>query len=64
MIRVTLDKQVNVVICNLQRQNLVTEVVSSLTKQLSHIVFHYIENRVAVLSGIGDPARYAKLRFA
>ena len=49
MIRVTLDKQVNVVICNLQRQNLVTEVVSSLTKQLSHIVFHYIENRVAVL---------------
>lgn len=49
MLRVTLDEQVNVVVCNLQRQNLVTEVVSSLTKQLSHIVFHYIKNRVAVL---------------
>ncbi|QSG12940.1 hypothetical protein HSBGL_2536 [Halapricum desulfuricans] len=37
------------VVRNLQRQNLVSDVVSSLTKQLSHIVFHYTKNRVAVL---------------
>ncbi len=46
---VALDEQVYVVVCNLQRQNFVPEVVGSLTKQLSHIVFNHVENRVTVL---------------
>ena len=49
VLRVTLDEQVNVGICNLQRHNLVTEVVGSLSKQLSYIVFHCTKNRVSVL---------------
>jgi hypothetical protein len=49
VLRVCLHEQVYVVVCNLQGENLVTEVVSSLTKQLSHIVFNYVENRVVVL---------------
>jgi hypothetical protein len=35
---------------DLQRQNLMAEVVSSLTKELSHIAFNYGENPVAVLA--------------
>jgi len=38
-----------VVIRDLHGENLVSEVLSSLTKQLSPIVFHYIKNRVAIL---------------
>jgi hypothetical protein len=47
VLRVALNGQVYVVVRNLQRQTLVFEVVSGLTKQLSHIVFNYIG--VAVL---------------
>ena len=56
VLQVALDEQVNVVLCNLQGENLVTEVVGSLRKQLSHIVLHYIENRVSILRTlqIGD----------
>ena len=56
---VCLHKQVYVVIRDLQRHNLVSEVVRSgpkwsevvrsLRKQLSHIVLHYIQNRVSIL---------------
>jgi hypothetical protein len=49
VLRVGLDEQVYVVVCYLQRQNFVPEVVSSLTKQLSYIFFNHVENRVAVL---------------
>ena len=49
VLRVALDEQVYVVVRNLQGKNLVSEVVGSLRKQLSHIVLHYIENRVSVL---------------
>lgn len=59
-----MDEQVYVVVCNLQGENPVLEVVGSLRKQLSHVVFRYIENRVSTLSGIADPAMYAKLTFA
>jgi hypothetical protein len=48
----TLDlshEQVYVVVCNLQRQNLVSEVVGSLRKQHSYIIFHYSENRVVIV---------------
>ena len=53
---VCLHKQVYVVIRDLQRHNLVSEVVRSgpkwsevVRKQLSHIVLHYIQNRVSIL---------------
>jgi hypothetical protein len=38
-----------VVVCNLQRQNFVPEVVGSLIKQLSYIVFNHVENRMSIL---------------
>jgi len=46
---VCLHKQVYVLVRNLQRQNLVSEVVGSLVEQLSHIALNHVENRVAVL---------------
>ena len=49
MFRVCLHKQVYVVVRNLQGENLVPEVIGSLTEQLSHIIFNHVENRVAVL---------------
>ncbi len=54
VLRVSLHKQVQmyvvVFVRNLQRQNLVAEVIGSLTKQFSHIGFYDIENRVAILA--------------
>ena len=49
---VCVHKQVYVVVFvrDLQRQNLMAEVVSSLTKELSHIAFNHGENPVAVLA--------------
>jgi len=49
VLRVALDEQVYVVISDLQRQTLVSEVVGSLRKQLPHIVFNHVENRVSIL---------------
>ncbi|SDK10095.1 hypothetical protein SAMN05216226_11814 [Halovenus aranensis] len=49
MLRVSLHEQVYVVVRDLQRQNFVSEVVSSLTKQRWHILLHYIQNRVSIL---------------
>ena len=49
VLRVCLHEQVYVVVRNLQRKNLVSEVVGSLVKQLSHIALNHVENRLAVL---------------
>gem|GEM_PF-1339076 len=49
---VALHEQVHVIVCvcSLQRQNLVSEVVGSLIKQLSYIIFNHGGNRAAVLA--------------
>jgi hypothetical protein len=39
---------VYVVVSSLQRENLVAEVVGSLTEQLSNFIYNHTENRVAV----------------
>lgn len=49
MLRIGLHKQVYVIVYNLQRETLLSEVIGSLAEQLSHIVFHPTEYRVAVL---------------
>jgi len=49
VLRVGLDEQMYVVVCYLQRQNFMPEVVGSLREQLSYIFFNHVENRVSIL---------------